>query len=265
MQFRTLCEKHRGGWVAPLHCSLETARPRLPLSKVIPPTATIATLPGKVSARLYSPPRRSPLAGIRQKYRTDSERAIPDRESARRKPGSRKVAVNSFVLLIASFLTGTHVLAFFGISIPVVQVGGGMMVIANGWALLKSKEEVDRGSAVRQRVNLQDIFRNAFYPLTLPLTVGPGSISVAITLGANEPRHLGPNLLAILAAVIGSALVALSIYLCYGFADRFAAIIGENGMTIILRLSSFLLVCIGVQILWNGVSALLRSLPGAGT
>ncbi len=113
-------------------------------------------------------------------------------------------------------------------------------------------------------MNLQDIFRNAFYPLTLPLTVGPGSISVAITLGANEPRHLGPNLLAILAAVIGSALVALSIYLCYGFADRFAAIIGENGMTIILRLSSFLLVCIGVQILWNGVSTLLRSLPGAG-
>jgi len=187
-----------------------------------------------------------------------------DYPSPARRILARKVAVNSFVLLIASFLTGTHVLAFFGISIPVVQVGGGMMVIANGWALLKSKEEVDRGSAVRQRVNLQDIFRNAFYPLTLPLTVGPGSISVAITLGANEPRHLGPNLLAILAAVIGSALVALSIYLCYGFADRFAAIIGENGMSIILRLSSFLLVCIGVQILWNGVSTLLRSLPRAG-
>jgi multiple antibiotic resistance protein len=176
---------------------------------------------------------------------------------------ARKVAINSFVLLIASFLIGTHVLAFFGISIPVVQVGGGMMVIANGWAMLKRKEEVDRESAVQPKVDSQDILRNAFYPLTLPLTVGPGSISVAITLGANEPRHLGPNLLAILAAVIGAALVAMTIFLCYGFADRLAALIGENAMSIILRLSSFLLVCIGVQILWNGASALLRSLPAA--
>ncbi len=174
---------------------------------------------------------------------------------------ARRVAVNSFILLIASFLIGSHILNFFGISIPVVQVGGGLIVISNGWAMLKRKEESDRGTEVQKKVNLQDIFRNAFYPLTLPLTVGPGSISIAITLGANEPHHLGPNLLAILAAVIGSALVALSIYICYGFADRLAAIIGESGMSIILRLSSFLLVCIGVQILWNGVRALLRTLP----
>jgi multiple antibiotic resistance protein len=174
---------------------------------------------------------------------------------------ARKVAMNSFVLLISSFLIGSHILNFFGISIPVVQVGGGLIVISNGWAMLKKKEDQDRGGDVQKKVNLQDIFRNAFYPLTLPLTVGPGSISIAITLGANEPHHLGPNLLAILAAVIGSALVALSIFLCYGFADRLAAVIGESGMSIILRLSSFLLVCIGVQILWNGAKALLQSLP----
>ena len=177
---------------------------------------------------------------------------------------ARHVAVNSLILLIASFVIGSHILDFFGISLPVVQVGGGLIVISNGWAMLKSKEEVDRGPAVQKKVNMKDISRSAFYPLTLPLTVGPGSISVAITLGANEPRHLGQNLLPILAAVIASALVALSIYLCYGFADRLAAVIGESGMGIILRLSSFLLVCIGVQILWNGASALLRSLLVAG-
>ena len=172
--------------------------------------------------------------------------------------------MNSFVLLIASLLVGTHILHFFGISIPVVQVGGGLIVVSNGWAMLESKEEVDRGRDVQKKVNMRDISRSAFYPLTLPLTVGPGSISMAITLGANEPHHLGPNLLAILAAVIGSALMALSIYICYGFADRLAAIIGESGMSIILRLSSFLLVCIGVQILWNGVKTLLLTLPGVG-
>jgi len=177
---------------------------------------------------------------------------------------ARKVAVNSFVLLIVSFLTGTHILQFFGISIPVVQVGGGLVVIANGWALLKRKDEPDRSGDVQRQVNLQDIFRNAFYPMTMPLTVGPGSISVAITLGANLPHHLGANLLAILSTVIASVIVAVSIYLCYGFADRIAAVVGESGMSIILRLSSFLLVCIGVQIMWNGVSALLRTAHLAG-
>ena len=117
---------------------------------------------------------------------------------------------------------------------------------------------------MRKNVKQDDIFKNAFYPLTLPLTVGPGSISVAITLGANIPHHLGPNILAILSAVIASFLVAVSIYLCYGFADRLAAIVGESGMSVILRLSSFLLVCIGVQIFWNGASALLRSLSASG-
>jgi multiple antibiotic resistance protein len=173
---------------------------------------------------------------------------------------ARKVAVNSLILLLASFLVGAHVLAFFGISIPVVQVGGGIIVVANGWALLQRKDEPDRSPSMQRRANRADLFRNAFYPLTLPLTVGPGSISVALTLGANEPREFRASVLAIVAAVVGIVLIAVSIYLCYGFADRLAAVIGENGMSIVLRLSAFLLVCIGVQIVWNGLSALVRVL-----
>jgi multiple antibiotic resistance protein len=177
-----------------------------------------------------------------------------------RKLLARRIALNSFVLLIASFAIGSHVLSFFEISLPVVQVGGWLIVIATGWAMLKQKDENDRG-AVQRTVSSADILREAFYPLTLPLTVGPGSISVAITLGANEPRQLGASLLAILAAAIGCAFVAATIYLCYGFADRLAVVIGPTGMNVVLKLSSFLLVCIGVQILWNGLSQLLSSLP----
>jgi multiple antibiotic resistance protein len=172
---------------------------------------------------------------------------------------SQRVAMNSFILLIASFLIGTHVLTFLGISLPVVHVGGGLFVISAGWSLLKEKEEDDRGTAHRE-MDAQDIFRHAFYPMTLPLTVGPGSISVAITLGANAARHLPQNLLAIVGAVIGSALIALSVFLCYGFADRLARLLGATGMSVIMRLSSFLLVCIGVQIFWNGARVLLGSL-----
>ena len=176
-----------------------------------------------------------------------------------RKLLARRIAVNSFILLIASFAIGSHVLSFFGISIPVVQVGGGSIVIAAGWAMLKQKDEVDRSNA-RGGINSLDAMRDAFYPLTLPLTVGPGSISVAITLGANGPHQLRAGLLALAAAAIGSAFVAAIIYLCYGFADRLGTMIGPTGMNVVLRLSAFLLVCIGVQIVWNGGSALLRSL-----
>src|SRR5712664_2187302 len=173
---------------------------------------------------------------------------------------SQRIAMNSFILLIASFLIGAHVLAGFGISLPVVQVGGGLIVISTGWSLLKQKDdEADRGQAHKD-MDPQDIFRHAFYPMTLPLTVGPGSISVAITLGANAPRHLPQNLLAIAGAMIGSAIIAVTVFLCYGFADRLARLLGATGMSVIMRLSSFLLVCIGVQIFWNGASVLLGSL-----
>jgi multiple antibiotic resistance protein len=179
-----------------------------------------------------------------------------------RKLLARRVAINSFILLIVSVVVGTHILSFFGISLPVVQVGGGLVVISTGWAMLTRNDPSASGdrSQVHQAMNPQDFLGKAFYPLTLPLTVGPGSISVAITLGANAPRHLGPNLLTILTAALGAVLIAISVYLCYGYAHRLAAAIGTSGMNVILRLSSFLLVCIGVQILWNGVSALVKAL-----
>jgi multiple antibiotic resistance protein len=189
---------------------------------------------------------------LTQEYSTDERKLL-----------ARRVAINSFILLIVSVVVGTHILSFFGISLPVVQVGGGLVVISTGWAMLTRSDpgaSGDRGQ-MHQAVGTDDFLRKAFYPLTLPLTVGPGSISIAITLGANEPRHLGPNLIAILTAAVGAMLIALSVYVCYAYADKLAAAIGPNGMNVILRLSAFLLVCIGVQILWNGVKALLKTLP----
>src|SRR5215510_4600435 len=103
---------------------------------------------------------------------------------AERKALSRRVALNSFFVLVGSYFIGTHILAFFGISLPVVQVGGGLIVISTGWAMLKTGSEDER-RGLHQGLKPQDFYSQAFFPLTLPLTVGPGSISVAITLGAN--------------------------------------------------------------------------------
>jgi multiple antibiotic resistance protein len=189
-----------------------------------------------------------------------------DYPAADRRALSRRVALNSFFLLVCSCLVGTHILSFFGISLPVVQVGGGLVVISTGWAMLKQSEDEggQREGTARRSVSPEDEFRSAFYPLTLPLTVGPGSISVAITLGANLPHHHGWNLLGLLAVFLGSVIIAVSIYLCYGFSDRLAQVLGATAMSVIMRLSSFLLVCIGVQIVWNGVKALIVTLPPIG-
>lgn len=183
-----------------------------------------------------------------------------DYDSSTRAILAWRISLNSFFLLIVSLLVGTHILSFFDISLPVVQVGGGLVVIATGWAMLNRRDdEGDKGSS-HHAVDRSDIMGNAFYPLTLPLTVGPGSISVAITLGANV-HHGGFDILTFTSALVGSLIVSITVFLCYGSAERIARLVGPTGMSVILRLSSFLLVCIGVQILWNGASVLLASVP----
>ena len=102
---------------------------------------------------------------------------------------------------------------------------------------------------------------DAFYPLTMPLTVGPGSISVAIALGAQRPQEASSLVdLALLggAAVAGLAAIAQTVFLCYRFADRMAAILGASGINVLIRLSAFILLCIGIQIIWSGYAALMH-------
>jgi multiple antibiotic resistance protein len=172
---------------------------------------------------------------------------------------SRKIAMYGFMLLIGSVLIGTHILTFFGISLPVVQVGGGFVVIAAGWSLLNKKDEdgVAREKDQKQ-VEASYLSKRAFYPLTLPLTVGPGSISVAIAVGANRPPGSEARWYLPVAGVIGCAALAVIIYLTYRFAEPIGRVVGETSMNIIVRLSSFILVCIGVQITWNGAGAMLH-------
>lgn len=172
---------------------------------------------------------------------------------------ARMIALNGLTLILTSIFIGTHILAFFGISLPVVQVGGGLIVISTGWALLRQPNEDNGEEGTRRECSEADFARQAFYPLTLPLTVGPGSISVAITVGANRPEGSEWRWPLIGGMLLGSAAIAASIYFSYRFAERIGRTLGDSAMNVIIRLSSFILVCIGVQILWNGLSTLLRA------
>lgn len=173
---------------------------------------------------------------------------------------AQRVAVNAFLLMLGSMLIGTYVLDFFGLSIPIVQVAGGIVVCAAGWDLLR-QDSTTLGAAHVAPGPASAIASRAFYPLTLPLTVGPGSISVAITIGANHPRTVQDALVNGTADALGALLVAASVFVCYRYADRLQRALGESGTSVVVRLSAFILLCIGVQILWNGASALLSALP----
>jgi multiple antibiotic resistance protein len=172
---------------------------------------------------------------------------------------ARTIAVNGLVLMVVSIFIGTHILGFFGISLPVVQVSGGLVAAATGWTLLRHSDNDDDSVAAKGPCNETNYMRQAFYPLTLPLTVGPGSISAAITVGANRTEGAEWRWPVIAGLLIGAVLIAVSVYVSYRFAERIAEALGDAAMNVVIRLSSFILVCIGVQIAWNGLSALLRS------
>ena len=173
---------------------------------------------------------------------------------------SQKICVYSFFLLLCSLLWGVHVLAFFGISIYAVQIGGGLVVAATGWSLLNQNS----GQAKTAPIPEDEILNNAFYPFTLPITVGPGSISVAITLGAHLPAELHEaslfSLRALIAALSGITLVCGIIYICYLYARKAEALLGRSGTSMVMRLSSFILLCIGVQIIATGIKAYLETI-----
>jgi len=169
------------------------------------------------------------------------------------------VAMNGLVLMVVSIFICTHILGFFGISLPVVHVSGGLVAAATGWTLLRHSDDDDAGMDAKRPCNENNYMRQAFYPLTLPLTVGPGSISAAITVGANRTEGAEWRWPLIVGLLLGAIVIAIAIYLSYRFAERIAAALGDAAMNIVIRLSSFILVCIGVQISWNGLSALLRS------
>lgn len=172
---------------------------------------------------------------------------------------ARRVAVNGWVVLVVSMLVGIYVLEFFGISLEIVRLGGGLLVAAMGWRSLHSKGDDAVREAVAHRPqdpSDREIARQSFFPLTFPLTTGPGSISAAIALGVHLPRKPLQYLLGALVAALGAAVTVLTVYLCYRHSARLLAKLGEIGTIVIMRLFAFILLCIGIEIMWSGWAAL---------
>jgi multiple antibiotic resistance protein len=180
---------------------------------------------------------------------------------------ARSVSTNTVLLLAVVLVAGRPVLAFFGVSVPIVQLAGGIVLAAIGWSMLFKDDSpaVTPAQSDSPVTGTTDFSGSLFYPFTFPITVGPGGIAVAITLSAHTSRgHLVANAMSQLGAFIGIAAVAVVTYVCLANAGRLAQRLGPSGVTVLMRLSAFLIVCLGAEISWSGLRALIESLPNGG-
>jgi multiple antibiotic resistance protein len=168
---------------------------------------------------------------------------------------ARQVAVNSWFIVVVSVLVGNYVLELFGISLPIVRVGGGLLVAATAWRLLGSNDDDGlKAAAVEKAGKLSDaeIVRRSFFPITFPLTTGPGTIAASIALGASIPSTPALFISGVVVTLLGALLIALVLYLVFSQAAAVLGWLGEIGTMVMMRLSAFILLCIGIDILWTG-------------
>lgn len=173
---------------------------------------------------------------------------------------AKKIAVSTTLFLITIELIGTALLKFFGISLPVMQVSGGLVLAAMGWSLLNQEEPTRKPEQANvDRTLFGSLEEKIFYPFTFPLTAGPGSVVVMVTLSAHASvKGVLPDAATHAGIALAVMLLSLAVYLCYGYAPKITARISPQTAHGILRVIAFVLLCIGVQITWNGVEAMIK-------
>ena len=186
----------------------------------------------------------------------EKTRSLPDEVRANL---ARSVASYSLMLILAAMLLGAPILAFFGIGLPALRIAGGLLVALAGYGMLTAPAVRDDEDVAPVTAATAEAM--AFVPLTMPLTVGPGTIAASIALGAQDKSGLISHLVIWAVALP----VAISIYFCYRYAAMVAKAIGAQASRIVARLTAFLLMCIGVQMILTGAAAWLAPLIRLGS
>lgn len=180
---------------------------------------------------------------------------------------ARRIGKNIALLLAGAMLSGSYLLDFFGVSLPVVRVAGGMIVASIAWRMLNAQQSTSEDTTQMAQSLSEDRVRiKAFYPLTFPLTCGPGSIAVAIAVGASlhSRRSVTETMVNIAGGLVGAVLLGMLVALTFRYANRVLQRLGETGQIVFLRLMAFMLLCVGVEIIWSGARALILGVMNAG-
>jgi multiple antibiotic resistance protein len=180
---------------------------------------------------------------------------------------ARRIAVNNIIFLAIIELLGAAILRFFGISLPIVQFSGGIVIAAMGWSVLNERDaransrNKQEETEVRDQTKMEDLEHKAFYPFTFPITSGPGTLVGLLTLTAHiSDKVISKDILAHVGIFLAVVALSVLVYFCYAYAPKITKAIPPATAHGILRVIAFILLCIGVQIAWNGLSVLLADL-----
>ena len=171
------------------------------------------------------------------------------------------VSLYSMIIMLVSLFAGHLILSFFGISMGVLRVGGGLVLISAGWkALNEATHDDTENTSIEPPKSRKKLLSMAFYPITLPLTMGPGMIAVSTAIGTGMIGHGPANLVGCLLATLATL---LTVYVCYRYCDRVSQAVGATGADALSRVFAFILLCIGISILWQGFTELWLAMPKA--
>jgi multiple antibiotic resistance protein len=185
-----------------------------------------------------------------------------DRTHEQRLVLARLVGVYAFLVMTFCVWAGSYVLAFFGITLPALRIAGGLVVASSGWSLLNAPER--REARKQKQAATAGVSADvAFFPLTMPFTTGPGTIAVAVALGAEHPALAAGAIWFFLGLTGAAAAVAATVWIAYRYADAVSALLSQSGQRTVTRLAAFLLLCIGVQIVLAGVTDVLQPMLAA--
>jgi multiple antibiotic resistance protein len=186
--------------------------------------------------------------------------AITEGDSAERRLQQLRMACLYMIAILVSFLVGgTFIMSFFGISIPGLRIAGGLLVAGIGSGMLLGAAR-ETGGDERARAEARAKRDVSFSPLAMPMLSGPGSIAVTIGL-----TSLARHWLDYAAIIAGILFVALTTYVALSWSDRIVRVIGANGMNALTKVMGFLILCIGIQFIVNGVTdpAIIRAIRDA--
>jgi multiple antibiotic resistance protein len=165
----------------------------------------------------------------------------------------RKTCMYIIIICLCSYLIGSHILAFFGISISALKIAGGIMISRSGFLLLNAKHKRDvKGDLMKESMEKEDI---SFSPLAMPLLAGPGSISLLINMSIESP--LAQKGLVIVLAILS---VTLCIYAIFTVAPRILSYTGQAGLKSMSKIMGFLVLSIGIEMISSSVLNMIKGL-----
>ena len=184
---------------------------------------------------------------------------LSDKERVR---AVKKIAFYVFIMCLVVLLTGHWVLELFVISVPIVQLAGGIMICKIGWDFLSPANARDTLNSSDGKKDLDPettVENKLFYPITFPITAGAGTISVLLTLSAHgTDKNISQYLIyisAILLSVIG---ICLLVFICYVNANKLINYLGSHREKIVNSIMAFLIFCVGLQIATAGITQLIK-------